>query len=59
MQTKGVDGIGGIPAGSPPLASCAVTRDQLHRQGAMGQCGMHDGRGTSAAAIKETLSAAI
>jgi len=39
--------------GSPPPASCAVTRDQLHRQGAMGRCGMHDGRSTGATAIRE------
>jgi hypothetical protein len=40
--------------GSPPRpACCAVTRDQLHRQGAMGRCGMHDGRSTGATAIRE------
>jgi hypothetical protein len=43
----------GVPAGAPPPASCAVTRDQLHRQGAMTPCGMHDGRSTGATAIRE------
>src|ERR1035441_7620181 len=33
MQAKDVDGIGASRQGSPPLVSCAVTRDQLHRQG--------------------------
>ena len=49
IQAKDVDGI----AGSSLLASCAVTRDQLHRHAAMGPCGMHDGRSIGATAIRE------
>jgi hypothetical protein len=43
----------GVRAGALPPASCAVTRDQLYRHGAMGRCGMHDGRSTGATAIRE------
>jgi len=53
MQAKDVDGIGASRPGSPPLVCCAATRDQLHRQAAMGPCGMHDGRSTGTTAIKE------
>ena len=55
MQAKVVDGIGASRQGSPPLVSCAVTRDQLHRQRGPGHGpgGMHDGRSAGATAIKE------
>ncbi len=57
-QGKVVVGIGASRQGSSLLVSCAVTRDQLHRQVAMGPGGMHDGQSVGATAIKETLSAA-
>ena len=37
MHARDVDGIGAPRPGSPPLVSCAATRDQLHRQEAMGR----------------------
>jgi len=53
IQVKDVDAIAASRPGSPPPASCAVTRDQLHRQGAMDRCGMHDGHSTGATAIRK------
>jgi hypothetical protein len=52
-QGKVVVGIGASRQGSSLLVSCAVTRDQLHRQVAMGPGGMHDGQSVGATAIKE------
>ena len=53
MQARDVDGIGASWPGYRPLVSCAATRDQLHRQVAMGPCGIHDGRSAGATAINE------
>jgi hypothetical protein len=52
MQTKDADGIRGVRPEFPPLAHCAVTRDQLHRPGVMDPCGMRDGRSADAKAIQ-------
>jgi hypothetical protein len=59
MQAKDIDGIGASRPGSPPLVSCAATRDQPHRQAAMGPCGMPDRRSTGTTAIKEDPVAGI
>ena len=53
MQAKVVDGIGASRQGSPPLVTCAVTRDQLHHQGAGPWAGRHARRSAGATAIKE------
>ena len=54
MQATDADGTGASRPGSPPPASCAVTRDQVHHQGSLDPRGMRDGRSADATAIKES-----
>jgi hypothetical protein len=54
MQAGDADGTGAVPAGILAARLLRRDREQLHRHGAVGRRGMHDGRNTAA----KTLSAA-
>jgi hypothetical protein len=53
MQAGEIDGIGVSRPGPLPLVSCAMTRGQPHRQGAIDPRGMLDERGTGVTATEE------